>query len=153
MMTEPHHLGYLLNKVTLLLKRELSKKLIANDITPSQWAVLQDLYMQEMLSEEERENTPAHIAERIFADRPTVSGILNRLSTKGLIQVRPNPADRRSQVISLTQEAKKLLPSLQNDAEAVLSQAVMGLPDEQLQPLTNALLSMIRNLELGETSQ
>ena len=82
-MEAEHNLGYLLNKSTLLLKWELGKKLLNYDLTVPQWSVLRDLYVQEMLSEQERLITPAHVAERLLADRPTISGVIERLSKKG----------------------------------------------------------------------
>lgn len=147
------NLGFLLNKATLLLKRELGKKLMEYEITSPQWSVLQDLSMQEELPEQERKVTPAAIAERILADRPTVSGIIDRLIKKGYLRARPNPRDRRSQLMELTPEARELLPTLQATADATLQQALKDLPSEMTGPLATSLITMIHNLEQEEHSK
>lgn len=90
---------------------------------------------------------PAQVAERLHADRPTISGIIDRLSKKGLIQIERNPADRRSQLLRLTREAKQLYPILEQDANNTISQALTGLSAEQIKQLTTSLVIVIQNLE------
>ncbi|WP_138494446.1 MarR family winged helix-turn-helix transcriptional regulator [Paenibacillus pinistramenti] len=142
-----NNMGYLLNKAALLLKWDLNKKLNEYELTATQWAVLRDLHNQEMLPEEARTITPAHVAERLLADRPTISGVIDRLSKKGLLRIERNPADRRSQLLFLTPEAGSIFPRLVQDTDITLEQALQGLSAEQIKQAKEVLLTMIRNLE------
>lgn len=70
------NLGYLLNKVSVMTKTELTNQLKEYKVTAQQWAVLKDISLHPTGT------TPAMIAERLFADRPTVTGIIQRLLQK-----------------------------------------------------------------------
>jgi DNA-binding MarR family transcriptional regulator len=44
----------------------------------------------------------SHLAETLFCDASNVTGIVDRLETRGLIERRDNPRDRRVKLIALT---------------------------------------------------
>lgn len=71
-----NNLGYLLHKVSIMTKTELSNQLKEYKITAQQWSVLKDISLYP------NGTTPAMIAERLLADRPTVTGIIQRLLQK-----------------------------------------------------------------------
>ena len=70
-----NNLGYLLHKVSIMTKTELSNQLKEYKITAQQWSVLKDISLYP-------NGTTAMIAERLLADRPTVTGIIQRLLQK-----------------------------------------------------------------------
>ena len=70
-----NNLGYLLHKVSIMTKTELSNQLKEYKITAQQWSVLRIYLFIQM-------EPPAMIAERLLADRPTVTGIIQRLLQK-----------------------------------------------------------------------
>lgn len=139
-----NNLGYLINKAAKLSKWHLSAKLDQYGLTAMQWAVLKDLSMHESADMQSR--TPASIAERLHADRPTMSGVIERLSKKGLVSGAPNPVDRRSQIIDLTEEARRLLPLLEDAAEETVRQFIKGFEWEELGALQDYLNRIIQNL-------
>ncbi|MCI3922964.1 MarR family transcriptional regulator [Paenibacillus sp. TRM 82003] len=147
MDNERANIGYLLNKSANLLKWELGTRLEPFDLTVPQWALLRDLYAQEAMSESERRVTPAHVAERLHADRPTVSGIVDRLSKKDLLRAEPNPADRRSVLLRLTDEARALMPRLYDSSRESLDASLEGLSPEQIELLQATLGKIVMNLE------
>lgn len=140
------NVGYLLNKVTQALKTELGNKLRPFDITVPQWSVLRDLYYQEQLANLERKASPAQIAERLHSDRPTISGVIDRLHNKGLIQKKINPTDRRSQVLYLTEAALHLIPTLERASQETIQIALSDIQDSQVSELVTSLQSIIKNL-------
>ena len=147
-MRDPErNLGYLINKTAHLLRAGLSERLAAREITVPQWGVLRDLYRQESLPEEERRMTSAHVASRLHADRPTISGIVARLSAKGLVRTAANPADGRSQLLALTDKARTLVPELTADSDAVLDAALGEIDGNRLRQAVQVLLEMNANLE------
>ena len=53
--------------------------------------------------------SPSTLSEQLIVTRATVTGLLDSLERRGLVQRTPNPADRRSLVISLTTEGAAVL--------------------------------------------
>ena len=52
---------------------------------------------------------PRDIADRLLVTRPSVTGLLDTLEAKGLIERRPHPADRRRRLVHLTDTARTLV--------------------------------------------
>jgi MarR family transcriptional regulator, temperature-dependent positive regulator of motility len=73
-----------------------------NDITPRQFGVLMALYQQGPL-------TPSVLAERISADRNTLSEMLKRMTTRKLIAKKSNSEDRRSIQVQITAKGEEAL--------------------------------------------
>jgi len=76
-----------------------------NDITPRQFGVLMALYQQGPL-------TPSVLAERISADRNTLSEMLKRMTTRKLISKKNNVEDRRSIQVQITAKGEAALLSV-----------------------------------------
>ena len=72
--------------------------------------------------------TPKRLARAINVSPPNLGPLLDRLETRGLLERRPNPSDKRSQVLALTPEgralcskADKTANQLENEATAMLT--------------------------------
>src|SRR6266568_2341292 len=76
-----------------------------NDITPRQFGVLMALYQQGPL-------TPSVLAERISADRNTLSEMLKRMTMRKLISKKNNVEDRRSIQVQITAKGEAALLSV-----------------------------------------
>lgn len=139
-------LGYLLNKSSRLIKGKLNDPLKQLGLTSSQLALLKDIQIQEEIGSEPINFTPACIAERLNSDRPTVSGIIERLSKKSLISINQNPTDRRSQIIELTDKSRELLPELENISIEAEQNAIKGLTDKEVEILKVLLRRIITNM-------
>lgn len=64
-----------------------------------------------------RENetrTQAALADRIGADKTRLIPVLDDLQARGLIERRPDPADRRVRLLTITAEGRKLATATQN---------------------------------------
>ena len=57
--------------------------------------------------------TQAALAQSIGADKSRIIGVLDELQGRGLIQRRPDPADRRVHLLSLTEAGRHLRASVQ----------------------------------------
>ena len=53
----------------------------------------------------------APVAALLAMDRTTLTAALKPLERRGLVQVAPDPADRRSRILNLTDEGRSLLAS------------------------------------------
>ncbi|QGU96368.1 MarR family transcriptional regulator [Clostridium bovifaecis] len=138
-----NNLGYLLNKSSNLMKWELNRELEKLELTASQWAVLKDVHVQSSLGEN---TTPASIALRLNVERPTMSGIINRLLKGGWIKVIKNPEDKRSQIIKLTERAEEIILKAEMINIKIIEQALNGFSKKDIQDLYSYLARIIDNL-------
>lgn len=86
------------------------------------------------------------LARWLRVTKPTVSRALKTLVRKGLVQVNPDPADRRRVQVHLTPAGHRRLAASQRWAEPLM-QALDGLPRHQQGQLLRSLLEMLRQLE------
>ena len=138
-------LGYLITKASKTTKWDLSNRLTDADLglTASQFAVIKDIEVSETMSSD---TTPAEIAKRLNSDRPTVSGILERLVKQGWVYRVTHPEDRRSHFIKLTDKAKENLGLLEELSNSTMEKALEGFKEDELQNLMEYLGRVIRNL-------
>ena len=90
----------------------MAQKLAPYDITPSQYGVLNCLWMNKGTC------LPRQIAELLCLETSTVSGILDRMQKKELIDRVINPENRREILVTIT------------DKGAVLQEPVLKIIDE-----------------------
>ena len=79
----------------------MTEKLSVYDITPIQYAVLYCLW-------ENDKRSPKEIAERLKLENSTISGILERMEKKGLIERNISKEDRRFIQVQLTKKGADL---------------------------------------------
>lgn len=76
--------------------------------------------------------TPARIAAAFQVTKPTMSNTLTKLSSRGMIDIRANPADGRSKLVYLTPAGKKFLIKAQAAVQPLLDQMDRDLDLEYL---------------------
>jgi len=89
-------LGSLSRKITRCYRDKIAKF----NLTHSQFFML-------MAVIEFEGSLPSQLAKRIDADRPTITGLIDRLERDGWVERRPVLEDRRALSIYLSQKAKK----------------------------------------------
>ena len=140
-------LGYLVNRCAILLKQELTRrfKQAGYDITPEEWAILNRLWEQDGMSQNE-------LAERTVKDKTTITRFLSQMEKKGLIERHPSKIDGRSKNVHLTSNGQGLKPILINIAKGLLSEAAVGLSDQDIQITFTTLQTLDNNLLSIENS-
>lgn len=113
------------------LARKLRQQSLGG-LTPSQRSVLASLDRCGPI-------TLSRLAEVEAVSRPAVSGIASRLEEKGLIERRPNPADRRSTLVALSAEGRTVLQEGRRERTAVLAMGMERLSDEERRLLAEAI--------------
>ena len=141
-MNREQNLGYLLSKAARLTKWELNNKLNNLGLTSTQWGVLNLLYRRRST---EFVATPAAIAEELHSDRPTISGIIDRLCKNGWVEREVNPDDRRSQIIILTEKTLGLITKMEKHSDDTMEDAVKGFSHEDIKVLSRLLTQIIDN--------
>lgn len=141
-----HDLGYLMNKAARLAKCTVNQKLSEIGLTFPQFQVMKYLCKEETGSEDIKAHIPAVIAEKLGYDRPTLTGIIDRLEKQMLVARGANPLDRRSQTVTLTRKARSLMPEIDNCFREVNSLILVGFEEKEIEQLQNYLFRIMRNL-------
>jgi len=90
--------------------------------------------------------TPSELAARERIQRPTATRILARLEEAGLVSRAPDPADRRSSLVSATADGRALLEESRTRKDAFLSARLEQLPAEDHATLARAAALLERML-------
>lgn len=141
------NIGYSMNYCSKLLKNKLNKELETEDITVAQFAVIKDIEINTMFDGLKSNVTAVEIAERLDMDKPTISGIINRLAEKGYLEKLPHPTDGRSSILKLTEYCIQKLPSLEKINNKVVSEALEGLGKNDLIIFEGLLNKIIENIK------
>lgn len=124
-------LGFLLAKCHQKAFSICKARLEPYNITPPQFAALSFLWENAGINQ-------IQLGELMEADKTTISGILDRLEKMELIERRPNPQDRRSSILFVTEKGKNLQEKLTSLAMAP-SPLVESLTEEELEFLLRIL--------------
>ena len=90
------------------------------DITPMQYSVLWTLLKADALDQ-------ATLAQAVALDRNTCSNILARLEKSGRISRRVDPNNRRTKLVSISDDGRKLMAELKKPMESVQSKILQPL--------------------------
>jgi len=121
------------------LARRLRQRTLGG-LTPSQLSVLASLSRQGPL-------TLGDLAETEGVAPASISGIVGRLVDKRLVDRVPNPVDRRSTLVEMTQEGRKVLEKGRSERTAFLASRLERLGREEREILAQAVAILGR---LGE---
>ena len=137
--------AYNADKIAIFIKRlsleidKLSNPILEPyDLTHSQYKILKYLLMSPP------ETVKQVDIEHFFSmTNPTVTGLVQKLERKGMIERKVNPQDSRSKILCPTQktiEMKDLLVSLGDKLEGTLTEVLTGKEKQELLRLLKKLL-------------
>ena len=89
--------------------------------------------------------TCKELGEKTLVTKGTLTGVLERLQTKGILERRINPEDARSQMIGLTDNGQKLFEKVFPEHLEHLEQAFKNLSAEQLKQVEDSL-NLLKNI-------
>ena len=91
-------------------------------------------------------NQPAmtfkELGEKTLVTKGTLTGVVERLVAKGLLETRCNPHDARSQLVGLTTEGERLFDVIFPNHLSHLEKAFAQLSEAELAQLTQLLLKL-----------
>lgn len=132
--------GFLLNKAATAMRQALEERLKAFGLTAPQWAVLARLW-------EEDCQPPSAIGKSLFFDKPTVTGVVDRLERKKLVAKKRDGNDGRVVRVCLTEKGRSLEEELPAFAKEVNASAMKGLRKDEAEALKSALKRVWANLK------
>jgi MarR family transcriptional regulator, transcriptional regulator for hemolysin len=122
-----------------LLRTYADHKAAQFGITRAQWAVLVRVDRSEGLIQSE-------LAEVLDLQPITLTRLLDKLCDSGLIERRPDPADRRAKRLFLTPAARPLLERLSALGEETMANTLAGVGDESVRGMISKLGLVKENL-------
>jgi len=129
----------MLNDVARLLRTYADYKASQFGMTRAQWAVLVRVDRSEGLNQSE-------LAEVLDLQPITLTRLLDKLCDSGLIERRPDPADRRAKRLFLTPAARPLLERLSILGEETVAGALAGVEAESVAQMISELSLVRENL-------
>jgi MarR family transcriptional regulator for hemolysin len=96
--------------------------------------------------EEKGDMQQKQLAEYASVEQPTMAALLARMERDGWIVRNPHPLDKRSSYISLTAQARVMLPQVKDNLFDVVKQATHGMSEEECAELISLLQRLMNNL-------
>ena len=132
-------LGYLINDVARHLRRRFDEQAKAHGLTLPQWRTLAQLYNTEGVSQ-------VALAACTETNPMTMSGILDRLEARGLVERIVDPSDSRAKLARTTAKARALVEEMRAVATLVYDDALAGVSPADREVLLSALSQISLNL-------
>ncbi len=123
---DPDAIGFLLTDLARLFRAEFDRRIATSGIglTAGEARTLAHVAR----AEGERQST---IAERLNIEAMSLSAMIDKLETRGLVTREPDPADRRAKRPLLTQDGDEILTRVASIARAIADDAAQDIdPDE-----------------------
>lgn len=120
--------------------REIQRLTVSEiNLTPPQFQTLRLLWNQDGQPFKD-------LADANGCTRPTMTGIVDTLEKNGLVTRQPNPADRRSLLVTLTDRGKAL-EGKTPDLDRIYAHCCVGLSPEEFQQLGVLLEKLNQSLD------
>ena len=129
----------LLHDVARLLRTRFDQRARARGMTRAQWVILARLNAQPGLSQIE-------MASLLEVEPISVGRLIDRLEARGLVERRPDPADRRVWRLHLLPSAQPILDEISKAREVLGAELFDGVDAPARATMIDALLRMKSNL-------
>jgi DNA-binding MarR family transcriptional regulator len=136
--------GFVVNRTAYVFRQQLQEVFRANKhaTTPEEFAVLRVLWKKDGRRQGE-------LADYAFKDRTTVTRLIDGLVRKKLVERRTDDVDRRAVRTWLTRQGKSLEAKLVPIAHTVVSNALGGVSQEDIEITLRTLKAAQKNLATG----
>ena len=124
-------LVFLLHDVARLYRRRMDQRAQSLGLTSAQWRVLASIARTELLNQEPLNQ--ATLAELMDMEPITVSRHVDRMEAAGMIERRPDPADRRAHQLFLTEAARPLVNSFRTLGSGCVADALAGISEAEIE--------------------
>ena len=132
-------IGFLVHEVARLFRRRFEEEARVHGITLPQWRALAEIYKNQGISQ-------VALAGCIDSDPMTLSGILDRLEKRGLVERYPDPNDSRAKLARLTASGVELVDTARSIGRIFYENALSGLSEPERARLVVGLTHIRENL-------
>lgn len=133
--------GYYFKKISEKLEKQANCKKIHKEITYAQGKILWYLH--------KHENEPVGMRdiEKYFdCSHATVFGIVSRLVEKGYVYLEPNPSDKRSKLVKMTEKEMQSFSAVKRRRRETENKLLKGFSDEDKKQICTFLDRIYQNL-------
>ena len=133
-------IGYLIKQAQVMLHRTIDSKMAALDLTAMQWGPL-------MLIAYGKANTAAELSRCAGVETSTMTRMLDRLETKGLLVRKRSETDRRIIYLELSVEGEALVSKVPDLLAESFNKHLRGFDAQELAAVKSMLRRIIANTE------
>ncbi|HEV7717439.1 MAG TPA: MarR family winged helix-turn-helix transcriptional regulator [Arsenicitalea sp.] len=131
--------GYVVHDLARLLRRHFDTEAQRHGLTLPQWRLIAQLAVSDGLSQ-------VALAGLIDTDPMTVSGLIERLESKGLVNRTPDPVDSRAKIVMLTDNARAVIAEMRRLSDSISAELFDGIADDERATALRVLQKMSANL-------
>lgn len=131
--------GYMVNLAGRLLAREIDKALAEHGLSSAHMPVFFALAPGEA-------RTQRDLAREAQVEQPTMAATLARMERDGLVERAPNPADGRSELVSLSELGRGKIAAVRECAARVNGKATARFTEDERRQLLALLARLVDNL-------
>lgn len=143
-MDEKMPLGLMFAIIDRVFKKKVDKKIQDMELTPVQFRVLGEISHLESKGVEEINQRDLEKVEKIT--HPAMTGIIQRLESKGFIICTPSPRDKRYKKISCTDKTTDIHKMIDIMDEQLLAELCQGLSPEEIDTYVRITKHIIKNI-------
>ncbi|MEQ1901245.1 MAG: MarR family transcriptional regulator [Devosia sp.] len=132
-------IGYAIHEVARLFRRRFEDEAKVHGLTLPQWRALAEIHRNDAISQ-------VALAALIDTDPMTLSGVLDRLEKRGLIERFADPADSRAKLAKLRPAGVELVMMARNVGRQVYEHAMQGVSEHDRKVLASSLTCIRDNL-------
>jgi DNA-binding MarR family transcriptional regulator len=136
------HTGYLISRIGFYAQRQFSARLDALGLTPRMWGALNVLAADGMVTQQE-------LGKSIGMDPSTVVATIDELESRGLVQRRRHPNDRRAHALYITEEGQHAVAGGRRLVSEAQDQLLAPLSAEEREVLHDLLLRVAQGAVQG----
>ena len=118
--------GFRLGRLARLWRSRLDEKMRPHGLTQARWVVM--MHMQRGADGLQQKA----LAKFVGIEGPTLVHILDNLESQGLIERRPDEADRRGKTVHLTDEGWRMVEVLNDVSAALRQEHLAGVSDAEI---------------------
>lgn len=139
------NIGFLTSDIARLIGVEYNRIMKPMGLTTPQFRMIMQLQRQDGI-------TQSHLANILAVGKVSTSGLIDRLEQSGWIERRPDPNDRRSNLIYLTDKGHEIEDRMLDTGKALTKQTLKNLNTKQRSTLIDLLVTVKANLLEFESS-
>jgi DNA-binding MarR family transcriptional regulator len=140
-MKLPYQMGFLLSRAAWAMNNCVNRMLKERglpDISVAHFAVLQALWENDGLS-------ISDLGEKVQLEKSTMTSLLDRMESAGLLRRDDHPTDRRAYKICLTGRGRELEPQLDQVATEAYDRLTRGIASKDLQTAIEVCRRLMEN--------
>jgi MarR family transcriptional regulator, lower aerobic nicotinate degradation pathway regulator len=142
-MKMEYQVGFLLSRATWAMNNAVNRMVRENghaDISVAYFAVLQALWESDGLS-------ITDLGEKAQLEKSTMTSLIDRMESAGLVRREDHPTDRRAYQICLTPRGKELEKKLDEVVARAYRHLTRGIAEEDLQKAIKVCKRLIQNVD------